>query len=215
MSVDRNAVRRAIFGACRARGIDDDARHALQLRVVGKASLTTMTTGELQQVLRAVRTGRTAKAADRAAEPAGQLLPRGAHQGKLSALWISGYHLGVVRSADPEALATWVCRQTGLGSARWATPGHTAACIEALKEWIAREAGVDWSLGDPRAAVMEALWRLLAQAGAVDDPSGEALDVWVRGIHPGRDRADLAAPELDDLIVRLGHWRRQAEEGAA
>lgn len=42
---------KAIHKACRDRGIDAETRHALQLRLTGKASLTDMHLGEVSRVL--------------------------------------------------------------------------------------------------------------------------------------------------------------------
>lgn len=69
-----SATKRKIFVACRALGIDNDTRQSLQLRVVGKSSLSEMTEEELRKVVKALeqkgfkpsRTGGTAKAAKRA-----------------------------------------------------------------------------------------------------------------------------------------------------
>lgn len=45
------ALQRKIFVGCRELGLDDDARHDLQLAATGKDSLSDMTEVELQQVL--------------------------------------------------------------------------------------------------------------------------------------------------------------------
>ena len=108
--------------------------------------------------------------------------------GKLRALWISGWHLGVVRDRTDAALAAWVRRQTGLDAAAWAAPVETARAIEALRAWLARAAGVDWrpkivldrggrerEVDHPRARVLEAQWRILAGLGVVRVDSPSAL----------------------------------------
>lgn len=46
-----SATIRKIFVACRELGIDNDTRKELQLRVVGKSSLSKMTEGEMQKVV--------------------------------------------------------------------------------------------------------------------------------------------------------------------
>lgn len=45
------AQRRAVFAACRAHGLDDDTRRALQRQLTGKASLADMNTREIARVL--------------------------------------------------------------------------------------------------------------------------------------------------------------------
>lgn len=48
-------LRRLIFAACRDLGIDTDARHDLQMRVTGKASLADMTPGDHRKLLDALK----------------------------------------------------------------------------------------------------------------------------------------------------------------
>jgi len=69
----------------------------------------------------------------------------GKYAPKLRALWISAYHLGVVRNGDDKAMLAFVQRQTGLAHTRFLTDAADASkAIEALKSMIAREAGVEW-----------------------------------------------------------------------
>lgn len=42
---------RAVFAACKAQGIDDETRHALQVQITGKASLKDMNVFDLDSVL--------------------------------------------------------------------------------------------------------------------------------------------------------------------
>lgn len=52
MDALRKASRiKAVHAACRAQGIDDDTRHALQVQITGKASLKDMTAFDLDSVL--------------------------------------------------------------------------------------------------------------------------------------------------------------------
>ena len=204
---------RAVHAACRELGLDAEDRHALQQRVVGKASLTEMTGDELSRVLDALNGPRRRRRRDD--------LPRAATAAKLRALWLSGYHLGVVRDRSDRALAAFVRRQTGLDAARWAH--HTADAVRAidgLKGWLARAAGVDWSphattggpRDDPRARVLEAQWRRLAEIGEVRIADLAALDAYADHFAnaPGR-RGYLALSDgrADALIRHLGAWIRK------
>lgn len=49
--VKKTARIRAVHAACRAQGIDDDTRHALQVQITGKASLKDMSVFDLDSVL--------------------------------------------------------------------------------------------------------------------------------------------------------------------
>ena len=220
MTADPNRIRRAIFAKCREAGIGDEERHDVQRRATGKASLKEMSPVEMETVLRALGGARRSRDGVRDSRPGTADLPDGPHTGKLRALWISAYWLGVVRDNEDRALAAWICRQAGIDAAKWATPAQTAACIEALKDWMARDAGVDWSpyaraKGKPKhvpgARVLEALWRKLHEAGAVRIADTGALHGWVVGFR--RDTATytaLNASTLNQLIRELGAWLRRA-----
>ena len=152
----------------------------------------------------------------------------------MRALWISAFHLGVVRERGDEALAAWLGRQTGAEAAR-ATPAALARAARALEAWLARAAGVDWrphlSLGrngrvretrHPKARVLEAQWRLLHRRRLVRIGSVAALGAYAAR-HAGLGRLDshlaLTEPQSDALIRHLGRRIRAArdalEEGRA
>ena len=213
-------TRAAIFARCRDRGIDADTRHALQRRVTGKESLTEMSLVEMRQVLAALagrETGRAGGRARVASRPS--VLPAGPHTSKLRALWISAWWLGVVEDNRDTALAAWMRRQTGMDAARWATPAQTSACIEALKDWMARDGGVDWSpcarsgkrpAPNPGARILEALWRKLHAAGKVAIADHGALHSWVVGFRRAQEPySTLSASTLNRLIRELGTWLRK------
>lgn len=109
----------------------------------------------------------------------------GPYAAKLQALWISAFHLGVVRSKDDKAMIAFVQRQAKVSHTRFLTePADAAKAIEALKSWIAREAGVEWPSRpasgragpeqaaehaiDTKRAVAEAACRRMVEAGAFD-----------------------------------------------
>ena len=217
----KDRLRRAIFAACRQRGIDTDLRHEIQLGATGRASLTGMDADDLRRVLDAVNGRRTEPRPGRRRTKSGPgPLPDGPHTAKLRALWISAWWLGVVADRSDSALASWIRRQTGLDAARWATPAQTAACIEALKTWMEREAGVDWSpyvaggrpVHRPAARIMEALWRGLFTSCVVEDGSDAALSCWVIGFRrDGAHYTALPVKTQNQLVQQLGRWLRQVE----
>jgi len=207
-----NRLRCAIFARCRELGIGTEDRHAIQRRATGKGSLTEMSVKDMLAVLRALHGWGRGKG--RGGNAIG-----GPHAGKLRALWISGYWLGVVRDRTDEALAAWIRRQTGVEAARWATPRQTARCVDALKDWLAREADVDWSpyaVGPrrskhvPGARVLEALWRNLASAeGARVSDDGWDLHNWVSvELDDDTPYTALDSATLVRLHRRLGEWLR-------
>ncbi len=204
----RTRLIRRVHARARELGVDAETRRALQTRVTGKASCSAMSEADLREVIAALE--RTPGPRERLPAP-----PAGS---KLRALWISGWHLGVVRNRSDAGLAAWLRRQTGLDAASWATPRDVARAIEALRRWLAREAGVDWSgypvagpnnadrlVENARARVIEAQWRILAELGAPVMAGSNLLDF--ASSHAGRhlgSHTELRDHEADHLIRRLG-----------
>ena len=222
--MDTDRTRRAIFAFCREHGIDSEARHAVQLRATGKPSLTRMDAREMHLVLQALKqtAGRARPSRHTKVPKRREVLPAGPHRSKLRALWICGVELGVIRNRDDDALATWICANAEVDAAVWATPAMTARCIEGLKDWLAREAGVDWSpyrldgkvRHIPRARILEAQWRKLCAAGATVSGIDAALQDWVTGRRESPESyVTLKGREQDELIRALGRWLRETLEG--
>ena len=211
----RKRLIRRIHAEARSRGMDKDARRDLQRRATGKESCADMTATELRSVIAEMDRSR-----DR--------LPDSPMTGKVTALWISAWHLGVVRDRTDAACASWLRRQTGLDAAAWATPAAMAKAVQALKSWLAREAGVDWrphvSLGRdgrvreverPRARVLEAQWRILHKAGRVRIAGDAALGAYASE-HAGLGRQDshlALTDEQADALIR--HFGEMIRAGAA
>ncbi len=223
----KQRLRRSIFAACKRKGLGDEERHAIQQRVTGKASLTAMDASDMRAVLRDLNGPRVKSRRPEKPEAIKPGAPTdlgiGPHVGKLRALWRSGWWLGVVKDDSDAALAAWICRQTGLDAARWMTPMHGAACVEALKDWLSRDSGVDWApysnLGNrkkrhvPGARVMEALWSQLHVAGAVPMGTADGLQVWVQGFRRGPEHyVTLPARTQNQLIQELGKWLTRTTE---
>ncbi len=211
----RKRLIRRIHAEARSRGMDKEARVALQRRATGKESCADMTAVELRSVIAEMGRSR-----DR--------LPSSPMTGKVKALWISAWHLGVVRDRTDAACASWLRRQTGLDAAAWAKPAAMAKAVQALKSWLAREAGVDWrphlSLGRdgrereverPRARVLEAQWRILHKAGRVRIAGDAALGAYASE-HAGLGRQDshlALTDEQADALIR--HFGEMIRAGAA
>jgi hypothetical protein len=82
----------------------------------------------------------------------------GPYAGKLRALWLTGYNLGVVRDRTDRALVTFVERQTGLEHTRFLRSAADARkAVEGLKQWISREAEFEWPSTDDVDAIQSAI----------------------------------------------------------
>lgn len=132
-------VHRAIHAISHRLGLDDEARRAIYQRVTGKPTLTLMSETEKDAVAAEFRR----LGGDR--RPDGRKKLTGPFAPKLQALWIGAWNLGIVENRNDKALLAFVKRQTGIDHTRFLYYADDAAkAIEALKAWMAREAGVDW-----------------------------------------------------------------------
>ncbi len=158
----------AIHVARKQLGLDDDTARDLYARVTGKRSLRDMSPGEQDRVVQELRKQGFTRSSNGARKPL-----EGKFARKLQALWIAGWNLGVVRDRDDKALISFVERQTGLSHVRFLhDPADSREAIEALKGWMERAAGVDWSAGfdrpewlrKPGAQIAVAQWNILVGA---------------------------------------------------
>lgn len=135
----------AIHVAKKQLGLDDETYRAKLENITGKASTKDMSEAERQKVLTVFRNEGFAPAGAERRSSGKQKLS-GRYAKKLQALWIAGWNLGIVRDRDDAALIAFVKRQTGLDHVRFLHDGEDARrAIEALKGWMVREGGVDWS----------------------------------------------------------------------
>jgi len=131
---------KAIYAGIRALGIgEEDDRRDLYERVTGKRRLREMTPSDKESVVAELRRLGFRRQIKR--RPL-----TGPFAAKLQALWISAWNLGLVRNRSDKALLAFVKRQSGIDDTRFLQDADDArVVIEALKSWIAREGGVDWS----------------------------------------------------------------------
>lgn len=159
----------AIHVAKKQLGLDEDTYRGKLRIITGKTSAKEMTEDERQRVLTVFRNdGFTTATGQR--RPDGRQKLTGKFAKKLQALWIAGYNLGIVRDRDDAALIAFVKRQSGVDHVRFLhDAGDARRAIEALKGWMGREAGVDWSSSKATVRYMlsdgyriaRAQWRIL------------------------------------------------------
>lgn len=200
----------------------EDADYRALLAGFGVGSSRQLTLVQANALLDRLRVVAPARAAHPRAVPM-----TGRYGAKIRALWIAGWNLGVVRDRSDEAVCAFVERQTGVLRTAWLVePAQGRAAIEALKGWLARQAGVEWPGGqvappiEHKLAVVMAQWRRLIQLAVVraDDP--------LSGIHAvieakiGRELAIVSDPsltpdELDRVSAMLGRRIRKAIGGTS
>lgn len=203
----------AIHVAKKHLGLDDDTYRAKLRNIVGKSSTKDMTEEERQKVLLAFRNDGFKPAANRRRDGRAKL--SGPYAGKLQALWIAGWNLGVFRERDDAALVAFVKRQTGLDAVQFLRFADDARkAIEAIKAILAREGGVDWkpSRFMPSYTQIEgyriaaAQWKLLGEAGHVRQFAAEAT---------GKVFGTLENKDWVVLMNLLGERIRAKSEGTA
>jgi hypothetical protein len=151
----------------------------------------------------------------------------GEYAGILRALWIAGWNLGVIRSREDAALVRFVKSRGGVEHPRFLRAEDARNVIEALKSWLARDAGVRWPAdraSDPRAlkiAVLEAQWRRLVAIGAVESfgpaEAHDGLQDYVSRVARGSTKRigaltdpGVTPAELDEGAMALGRKLRAA-----
>lgn len=172
-SVSKSQIKAIHTLKSRAR-LDDDTYRAFLERETGKRSSTQLSISQAVKVIDRLKalTNDARSPAEAASSRKAKDTLTGPYAAKLRALWISGWHLGVVRDRRDAALLAFVRRQTGIDHTRWLRePADARRAIEALKAWLTREATVDWrgDRTDPKVAVIEAQLRLLGDQRTVAD----------------------------------------------
>ncbi|WP_349433596.1 regulatory protein GemA [Pararhizobium sp. A13] len=204
----------ALHVAKKQLGLDDDTYRAKLHIITGKTSAKDMTEDERQIVISAFRREGFRPVERR---PDGRQKLTGKFASKLQALWIAAYNLGIVENRDDAALLAFVRRQSGIDHTRFMKYAEDATkVIEAIKAWIAREAGVDWSVGKLTPAfaradgykIARAQWVLLvgSEQGAISQAFWQAV-VGIVGTHvAGRE---LSAAEWIPVMNEFGRRIRE------
>ena len=131
--------------------------------------------------------------------------------GKLRALWIAGYDLGVVTDRTDRAMLSYLQRQTGVSHTHFlSNPAAASSAIEGLKGWLARAAAVEWpsdrdDVVASKMAVIQAQLRRLEQAGEFDLTSFPA---YISKVTRNPIGAPVDGPELDNVQRALGRQLR-------
>jgi phage gp16-like protein len=220
---DRRNMLAKLHIAKKQLGLDEDTYRANLTRLTGKSSSKDMTQGELEACLKdfskkgfkAVSTGFKSG------------LPSTA---KITALWLSGWNLGVIRDPSPRAMEAFIQRQTGIAKAQWLINAADATkVIDGLKAWLSREAEVNWKVEKhvpilfnmPQFQVCLAQWVSLRKLGAVftrhtwtGSPTKASKDLfhYAKAVC-GQDVDQMAARDWVTVQGALGKKLRKALEG--
>lgn len=192
--------------------LDEDSYRAVLERVSGRRSAKDLTPGQLDLVI-----GEFKKLGfEPTAKPRRKGL-EGPYAGKLQALWIAAWNLGIVRNRTDKALTAFILRQTKIPASRWLRyPEDARKVIEALKAWLAREGGVEWTpikgadpaFNDARCRIVNAQFARLMSLGSIEGGPGPVSTA--RGITGKGSYTDYEAADWIALMNRLGQEIRAA-----
>lgn len=205
----------------RKAGISDDDWRARLLREAGVTSTKLVPVGVAIRLIDELKGSSNGLRSSREADGARNL--SGPYAGKLRALWLTGYNLGVVKVRTDVALLAFAERQTGISHTRFLIrAGDAKRVIEGLKAWIGREAGLSWPEGDDSRAikqlVIERQWDILLDLGAVivRHMKESDLSAYARVVTRGSSNlvtslSSLSESELDQVQKALGAKLRKAK----
>lgn len=154
----------------------------IPLNKIWKTSITQLTVSELEDFVRQLKSDGAKFTKSKAPARAGKrALVDGPEFTKMRALWISLYHLAVVRNPSEQALVDYAKRVSGgrnkgKEAMQWLTPSEKRNVIEALKAMAVRDADVCWDGFDfidkpqefrPCERVIRAQWAIMLEMKVV------------------------------------------------
>lgn len=194
-------------------GMDDEAYRAMLERVAGVRSSTQVIVSKKKAVLAEFQ--RLGASTASATAPTIKDRMQGPYAGKLQALWIAGYNLGIIHDKTDKACMSFVERMTKISHSRFLHQNKDGSvAIESLKKWLAREGGVSWQrnqfsqlpyINDPQFRIVQAQHRLLLRCGAIEGESGVSQIEFLklRCAEFGIENAQFSSFKSRDWIVLM------------
>lgn len=213
-STDVQQARKAWFAACREAKVSDQDRKAIQARICGKDSASSMTARDFTRCIADLKDRGLWKPSHARKRAGSRPMAADPQSAKIRALWLALYQLGAVRDPAESALAAFAKRMTGVAALQWLDPAQANRVIEALKDWCAREGFSPSRDGTvSKQLLLHALWAKLHALGAVRVADTAALDNWLSTarISPHTTAVTmLSEQQLDQAAEKLGTWIRKA-----
>lgn len=199
-------------------GLDDDTYRDKLFVITGKKSTRDMSETERQMVITVFRNEGFEGASKTHSSDNKSPRSGGRYRAKLQALWIAGWNLGIIRDRTDAALEAFVAGQAKVDAMRFVhKPGDAKAAIEALKKWIGRDGGVNWSTDKltpdyAKAVGFQIAWAQWIKLGGTvhaDSVQNFWKDVHVISGVPGRD---LSTKAWQRVMNKLGERVRAAKK---
>lgn len=196
--------------------LDEDDYRNILMQETGRGSAGDCTEAELERVIDRFR-GLGWKPLPKAGGNASTRPAQHPMARKARALWISLYHLGVVRIPTEAALEAFAKRQLGCEKLVWAKQSEGYKLIEALKDMAAKAGwpqvdanGHAWTVMRLKENLCEAILLKLKAAGvAHPDWNLNVAAFRLCGIEPGAD-GPVTAEGYDRIAYALGKQLRAA-----
>lgn len=135
---------RALHATRNAAGLSEDEARDIYERVTDQRSTRAMNGDQLKRARLEII--RLYPASGKRTSNGSRKRLTGKYAKKFQALWIAAWNLGIVKDNSDTALIKFVKRQSGIDHTAWLNEAEDMnKVVEALKSWMAREAGVDWS----------------------------------------------------------------------
>lgn len=190
--------------------LDDDTYRDILERETGKRSSKGMSHGEHLKVINALTAIAPKQDGRRAI---------GRFAGKLQALWIAGYNLGVVSNKSDQAMTAFLKRQTGLEHHRFLQDGNDAnKAIDALKLWIRRKTrNADLFTQDRNASPLQNDFRfqiclhIWSQLVVLDKVPAASLTSYLYSIGGQEDLRLMTSNDWIQAMNRLGKLYRSVK----
>lgn len=195
-------------------GVEEDSYRDLLAARYGHRSATKLSLGDLEDLIDYFKDQGWKPVSKAPARAGSRKMARTGEARKARAVWISLYHLGVVKDPSEAALAAFVERQSGVQALEWVKNWHPI--IEALKGWAERDGGVIWepyrphgpkgpySLDKPRCRVIEAQWQILVTANQAAHWGLNGYACRIVGYHNDNTILSFSDAECDRVIEALG-----------
>jgi len=134
----KTAARKMWFGACKEAGLDEDGRRAVQARICGKDSASTMSVRDFNACVedlkaRGLWTPKTKGGGAGYHKPSDKL-----HIRKVFAIWGDMCRGGIPETPTRAALVAFVNKMTGVDDPNWLTVEQAIKVTEGLKAWRKR-----------------------------------------------------------------------------
>ncbi len=131
-------ARKMWFGACKDAGLDEEARRAVQTRICGKDSASTMSVRDFNACVADLKARGLIKENKRGGGSGYRPPSSKPHVRKVFAIWGDMCRSSIPETPNRAALLAFIKRMTGVDDPEWMTVAQANTVTEGLKAWRKR-----------------------------------------------------------------------------